>query len=118
MNRRKFLQGVAAVAAAAVLPKVDMPEPSGFDKLIAECPTRPMTYADLEKGVEMLRKGWPDPVPWWDAGVPTPVWAAQFDPPLEVGNGSLMIRDNFGISAKEIRAAVERCVKDALRDDA
>ena len=88
MNRRKFLQGVAAIGAAAVLPKVDVPESlSGFDELIAECPTRPMTYADLEKGIEMLRKGWPDPGPWWSAGGVEPVWAAQFDPPLGCGPG-------------------------------
>ena len=40
MNRREFLQGVAAIGAATVLPKVDVPEPpSGFDKLFASYPS-------------------------------------------------------------------------------
>ena len=89
MNRRKFLQGVAAIGVAALLPKVDVPEPqSGFDNWIASYPPqRAMTAADLVKGVEMLRKGWPDPGPWWSAGGVEPVWAAQFDPPLGCGPG-------------------------------
>ena len=63
MNRREFLQGVAAIAAAAALPKGEIPEqPSGFDKLFASYPPqRAMTRSDLDKGVEMLRVGWPDP---------------------------------------------------------
>jgi len=96
MNRRKFLQGVAAIGAAAVLPKVDVPEPrSGFDNWIASYPPqRAMTAADLDKGVEMLRDGWPG------HGYYTGV------PPL----------DNFGISAEELSEAVKRAVIDALRE--
>ena len=122
MNRREFLQGVAAIGAAALLPKVDVPEPqweasdawtwssappmspSGFDELIAECPTRPMTYADLEKGIEMLRKGWPDPFEMNKLYV--------FDPPLEIGHTSYAVRDNFGISASRIQAAIERHMRE------
>ena len=102
MNRREFLQGVAAIGAAAALPKVDVPEPlSGFDKLFASYPPqRAMTYADLEKGIEMLRKGWPDPFEMNKLYV--------FDPPLEIGHTSYAVRDNFGISASKIQAAIER----------
>ena len=102
MNRREFLQGVAAIAAAAALPKIEATaQPSGFDKFIASYPPqRAMTYADLEKGVEMLRKGWPDPFEMNKLYV--------FDPPLEIGHRSYAVRDNFGISASRIQAAIER----------
>ena len=99
MNRREFLQGVAAIGAAAALPKVDVPEPqweasdawtwssappmspSGFDELIAECPTRPMTYADLEKGIEIMRAT-PGAHVWRSASGVIPAWIYTFDPPL------------------------------------
>ena len=95
MNRREFLQGVAAIAAAAALPKIEATaQPSGFDKLIASYPPqRAMTYADLDKGIEMLRKGWPDPEPWWSAGGVEPVWAATID--FELDEHSLLYGDNL-----------------------
>ena len=55
MNRRKFLQSMAVMAALSKLPKIELPK---FDKWTAE-PTRPMTKADLEKGIEIMGRGVP-----------------------------------------------------------
>ena len=108
MNRREFLQGVAAIAAAAVLPKVDAPEPqweaSDAWTWSNDPSMSPLTFDDIEKGIAALRKGWPDPFEMNKLYV--------FDPPLEIGHTSYAVRDNFGISASRIQAAIERHMRE------
>lgn len=75
MNRRAFLKNIGSLTVVILLPRTERGNSlSGFARLAAECPTRPMTLADLEKGVEMLRQGWADPDPWWLAGGQVPLW--------------------------------------------
>jgi len=83
MKRREFLQGVAAIAAAAALPKIGATaQPSGFDKLFASYPPqRAMTYADLDKGIEIMRAT-PGAHVWRSASGVIPAWIYTFDPPL------------------------------------